>query len=52
VRTGISDGQKTEIRGRDLREGLQVIVGVTQQDAGAAQGPFQPQGGGSRRRLF
>jgi HlyD family secretion protein len=53
VRTGLSDGSKTEVQGRDLKEGTQVIVG-TGAAQGASQGsqsssPFQPQGGGMRR---
>ncbi len=50
VRTGISDGQNTEITGRDIEEGMQVVVGVTQQEVSSQQGPFQPQGRGNRRR--
>lgn len=43
VRTGLSDGQRTEVRGDDLSEGLQVIVGVTQtSQAGNSTSPFQP----------
>jgi len=46
VQTGITDGQRTEIRGADLAAGTQIIVGVTQTAADAAGGsasPFQPQ---------
>jgi hypothetical protein len=46
VRTGITDGQRTEIRGGDLAAGAQIIVGATQTAADAAGGsasPFQPQ---------
>lgn len=43
VRTGISDGQRTEVNGSDLREGMQVIVGVTQSaPSGGSTSPFQP----------
>jgi HlyD family secretion protein len=54
VRTGLSDGSKTEVQGRDLREGTQVIVGSSSGAQSASQGgqstsPFQPQGGGMRR---
>jgi HlyD family secretion protein len=55
VRTGLSDGQKTEVQGRDLREGTQVVVGTTSSSQqSASQGaqssnPFQPQGGSMRR---
>ncbi|MGK2935307.1 MAG: hypothetical protein ACSLFE_08730, partial [Gemmatimonadaceae bacterium] len=45
VRTGLSDGQKTEVRGEGITEGMQVIIAVTQSDqpAGAAS-PFQAAG--------
>jgi HlyD family secretion protein len=54
VRTGLSDGSKTEVQGRDLTAGTQVIVGTTSGATTATQGtqstsPFQPQGGGTRR---
>ncbi|WP_053333546.1 efflux RND transporter periplasmic adaptor subunit [Gemmatimonas phototrophica] len=56
VRTGLSDGQRTEVRGPNLTEGLQVIVGITTASSGAAataatSNPFQPtqQGGGAPR---
>jgi HlyD family secretion protein len=41
VRTGISDGQKTEVAGGELEEGQQVIVGATQ-TAHTGAGLFQP----------
>ncbi len=44
VRTGISDGTTTEIRGRELKEGMRVIAGtaVASQEAQAeAANPFQ-----------
>jgi HlyD family secretion protein len=56
VRTGINDGSATEIRGRDLKEGMRVIAGSGVQAADAKSGtPFQqnnstqqrgPRGGG------
>ncbi len=54
VRTGVSDGSKTEVQGRDLKEGTQVIVGTSSGAQTATQGaqatsPFQQQGGGMRR---
>jgi HlyD family secretion protein len=54
VRTGLSDGSKTEVQGRDLKEGAQVIVGTGGGAQSASQSaqttsPFQPQGGGMRR---
>jgi HlyD family secretion protein len=50
VRTGITDGQKTEVSGRELKDGLQVIVGATQTKTSGA-GLFQPAptGPGPRR---
>lgn len=42
VRTGLSDGQSTEISGRDLKEGMQVIAGVTQRTTPTSSSPFQP----------
>jgi HlyD family secretion protein len=45
VRTGINDGQKTQIAGRDLDAGMKVVVGISTGGAGAAGGatanPFQ-----------
>jgi HlyD family secretion protein len=52
VRPGLSDGQRTEVTGKNLKEGMQVIVGVTQ-TAGAtttASSPFQPQTPAQPRR--
>lgn len=44
VRTGLSDGQKTEVRGPGIAEGMQVVVAVTQGDeAAGAANPFQAQ---------
>jgi HlyD family secretion protein len=50
VRTGLSDGSKTEVQGRDLKEGTQVIVGTSTGAQGTSQSsasssPFQQQGG-------
>ena len=44
VRTGISDGTSTEIKGRDLAAGTQVIAGVASSAAQAAGSPFQQSG--------
>ncbi len=41
VRTGISDGTNTEIKGRDLEAGRQIIAGVSSQAAEATTSPFQ-----------
>ena len=54
VRTGLSDGSKTEVQGRDLKAGTQVIAGTGGGAQSASQSsqsssPFQPQGGGMRR---
>jgi HlyD family secretion protein len=60
VRTGISDSAFTEVRGKEITEGMKVITGMTQpQTAGATStapaSPFQPQrqtGGGGPRGGF
>ncbi len=45
VRTGISDGQKTQVSGRELVEGMKVVIGASTGAAGAAgaaaANPFQ-----------
>jgi len=44
VRTGITDGSITEVRGNDLKEGMKVIAGTTQAqsaDAATSTSPFQ-----------
>lgn len=47
VRTGLTDGQETEITGQNLRDGLQVIAAITSSSGTAATGavasPFQTQ---------
>jgi len=44
VRVGPSDGTMTEVEGKDLQEGLQVVFGEQQQAAGAkTTNPFTPQ---------
>ncbi len=53
VRTGLSDGQRTEVRGSSLTNGMQIIIGVADgsataqasSSAGSNANPFQPQGG-------
>ena len=48
VQTGLSDGQKTEVTGKDLNEGMQVVISVASADAAPAtaaassSNPFQP----------
>lgn len=53
VRKGITDGQYTQIIGRNLEEGLQVIAAITtgSSTSGSSTNPFQPQqqGGGRGR---
>ena len=56
VRTGLTDGQKTEVQPRDstsVKVGMQVIVGATTGTAAATStstsSPFQPAGGAARR---
>ncbi len=54
VRTGITDGQYTEVTGPKLTDGMQVIAGITQAGVGASSSPFQGGGpsGGHRRFGF
>ena len=56
VRTGLTDGQRTEVQARDsttVKAGLQVIVGATSgataASSSASSSPFQPAGGAARR---
>jgi len=58
VKTGLSDGQKTEVTGKNLQEGMQVVVSVAADPAAtttasaASSNPFQPgrpQGAGAGR---
>ena len=44
VRTGLTDGSVTEIRGRDLKEGMKVVAGTSQPQSAATTSnasPFQ-----------
>ena len=44
VRVGLSDGQNTQIAGRDLEPGIEVIVGVvTTTSQSRSTNPFQGQ---------
>ena len=57
VRTGLTDGQKTEVQGTALAEGTQVIVsvasdGTTATSTAPAANPFQPQRGAGGGRGF
>ncbi|HEX8410159.1 MAG TPA: efflux RND transporter periplasmic adaptor subunit [Thermoanaerobaculia bacterium] len=56
VRTGITDGKTTEVRGNALKEGMKVVAGTAQPQSAAsetASNPFQQSGGaqqgGARR---
>ena len=44
VHTGLTDGQRTEVSGEGIQDGLQVIIGSTQAAGPAATNPFQSQG--------
>lgn len=52
VRVGMTDGQKTEVQAKDLKEGMSVIIGVDDGSApasatkSATANPLQPQMGG------
>jgi HlyD family secretion protein len=43
VRTGLTDGQSTEVRSANIQEGMEVIAGVTGNDEEGAKNPFQAQ---------
>jgi HlyD family secretion protein len=48
VRTGITSGQETQVEGEGIREGMQVIAGITGSTAPSSASPFQssPRTGG------
>jgi HlyD family secretion protein len=49
VRTGLTDGQNTEVRGADLEPGTEVVIGTAIAGATEAAGnPFAPQRGRGR----
>ncbi len=51
VRTGISDGQSTQVMGRRVEEGMQIIAGVTRSEASSGfTNPFQSNNQQSGRR--
>jgi HlyD family secretion protein len=53
VRTGLTDGQVTEITGQNVKEGMKIVAAVTNEKAGGASSPFQQQqGGGFRGRVL
>ena len=43
VRTGLSDGQNTEVMGPNVREGMQVIIGTATTTTTPTTSPFQQQ---------
>jgi HlyD family secretion protein len=50
VRPGITDGQSTEIRGRNLAEDMQVIAGMVREGQTSSSNPFMPSSSGGPRR--
>ena len=53
VRTGLTDGQETEIIGPSVKEGMKIIAAVTNEKAGSSSSPFQQQQqGGFRGRVL
>ncbi|MBO6576688.1 MAG: efflux RND transporter periplasmic adaptor subunit [Rhodothermales bacterium] len=41
VRTGLSDGTMTEVQGRNIEAGMEIIAGVTITEGGSTANPFQ-----------
>ncbi len=53
VKTGLTDGQMTEISGLSLKEGMKIIAAVTNEKGGGASNPFQQQqNNGFRNRVL
>jgi HlyD family secretion protein len=50
VRTGLSDGSFTEVRGRELKEGMDVIAGTSQPQTANSQSGTPFQGGAQQQR--
>jgi HlyD family secretion protein len=53
VRTGITDGKVTEIRGQKITEGMKVVAGTVQPDAAStdsSKNPFQQNNGQQQQR--
>ncbi len=52
VRTGITDGKFTEVRGKELTEGMKIVAGTVQPQAAENESgnPFQQQQSGGGRR--
>ncbi len=51
ARTGITDGSETEVSGRDIVDGMQVIAGVTESQEDGTINPFQNNSSGGGRRF-
>ena len=53
VRTGITDGKFTEVRGREVAQGMKIVAGTVQPQSAESEtaNPFQQQqqGGAARR---
>jgi HlyD family secretion protein len=49
IRTGITNGQETVVIGKDLKEGMQIIAGVTGGTEATSTNPFQSQPAGGNR---
>ena len=53
ARTGITDGSNTEVSGRDLKAGMNIIAGVTEMAANEGTvNPFQSENNSGGRRSF
>jgi len=50
IEVGLSDGQRTQVSGEGLTEGLKVITGVLSGGATASSNPFQQSSGSAPRR--
>lgn len=50
VKTGITDGQETEVAADGIQEGTTVIVAVTEGETATLRNPFQQEQNGRRRR--
>jgi hypothetical protein len=51
IRTGITDGKVTEVRGRELKEGMKVIAGTAQPQSAETDtaNPFQQNNSNQQR---
>jgi multidrug efflux pump subunit AcrA (membrane-fusion protein) len=52
VRTGITDGQYTQVTGPKLEAGMQVIAGISQSTVEATGSPFQSSSSSGGHRRF